>query len=76
MPSSRLSRLGRFALPTVFSLLIGGVSASSLAATAPNAISSAQTVMDAMAKANAAVVGVRVKAVEGARSALTLGLHQ
>ena len=76
MPSSRLSRLGRVALPTVFSLLIGGVSAPSLAATAPNATSSAQTVMDAMAKANAAVVGVRVKAVEGARSALTLGLRR
>lgn len=37
---------------------------------------SAQSIMDAMAKANAAVVGVKVKAVEGARSARTLGLNR
>ena len=44
------------------------------AATAP--APSAQSIMDAMAKANAAVVGVRVKAVAGARSARTLGLNR
>ena len=37
---------------------------------------SAQSIMDAMAKANAAVVGVKVRAVEGARSARTLGLNR
>ena len=37
---------------------------------------SAQSIMDAMAKANAAVVGVKVKAVAGARSARTLGLNR
>ena len=48
---------------------------SSHAATAP-AASSAQTIMDAMTKANAAVVGVKVTAVTGARSAQTLGLNR
>ena len=47
---------------------------SSHAATAPASNpSSAQSIMDAMNKANAAVVGVKVSAVEGARSAQTLG---
>jgi serine protease Do len=51
--------------------------ASSHAATAPAARdSSAQTIMDAMTKANAAVVGVKVTAVKGARSAQTLGLNR
>ena len=44
------------------------------AATSPTpGTPSAQSIMDAMAKANAAVVGVKVKAVAGARSARTLG---
>ena len=67
------SRFNRFALPTLLTLLVGTISLPSLAATPPNATSSAQTIMDAMAKANAAVVGVKVKSVEGARSAATLG---
>ncbi len=46
------------------------------AATASSVSPSAQTIMDAMAKANAAVVGVKVKAVEGARSARTLGVQR
>ena len=50
---------------------------SSHAATAPaSSPSSAQTIMDAMTKANAAVVGVKVAAVKGARSAQTLGLNR
>ena len=50
---------------------------SSHAATAPEAsASSTQTIMAAMTKANAAVVGVKVTAVEGARSAQTLGLNR
>lgn len=47
------------------------------AATAPaSAESSAQTMIDAMTKANTAVVGVKVTAVKGARSAQTLGLNR
>jgi serine protease Do len=47
------------------------------AATSPAARdSSAQSIMDAMTKANAAVVGVKVTAVTGARSAQTLGLNR
>ena len=47
------------------------------AATAPPVIvDSAQSIMDAMSKANSAVVGVKVKVVEGARSAQTLGLNR
>lgn len=50
---------------------------SSHAATPPAVRdSSAQTIMDAMTKANAAVVGVKVAAVVGARSAQTLGLNR
>jgi serine protease Do len=44
------------------------------AATAP--APTAKSIMDAMAKANTAVVGVTVKAVDGARSARTLGLNR
>ena len=50
---------------------------SSYAATTPVASAgSAQDIMNAMTKANAAVVGVKVSAVEGARSAQTLGLNR
>jgi serine protease Do len=66
-------RFHRFAL-SIFSCCVLAV--SSYAATAPSPAASAQTIMDAMAKANAAVVGVKVKAVEGARSARTLGLNR
>ena len=48
--------------------------APSHSATAPaSSPSSTQSIMDAMTKANAAVVGVKVSAVVGARSAQTLG---
>jgi S1-C subfamily serine protease len=55
------------------SVLAGGLIASSaaLAATAPAAPS--QQAIEALTRANAAVVGVEVAAVEGARSAATLG---
>ncbi len=56
-------------LPLAFGAVFPAQAAS---AAAPGA----QSIMDAMAKANAAVVGVRVKAVEGARSARTLGLNR
>ncbi len=47
------------------------------AATAPAASAAdSQAIMSAMTKANAAVVGVKVTAVEGARSAQTLGLNR
>ena len=50
---------------------------TSHADTAPaSTASSAQTIMDAMTKANAAVVGVKVTAVKGARSAQTLGANR
>ncbi len=49
-------------------------SAPSRAASPPTL--SVQAVMDAMSKANAAVVGVRVTAVEDARSSQTLGLRR
>ena len=66
-------RLKRFAC---LSLLVSAVVAPAYSASPPAAVSSAQTIMDAMAKANAAVVGVKVKSVEGARSAATLGLRR
>jgi len=62
-----------FALPLTFLLTVTGLHA----ATAPAAnASSAQTMMDAMSKANAAVVGVKVSIVKDARSARTLGLNR
>ena len=61
-----------FALPLVFAALV-----SAHAATAPaSSPSSTQSIMDAMTKANAAVVGVKVSAVKGARSAQTLGANR
>ena len=66
-------RVKRFAC---LSLLACAAAAPSHSATPASAVSSAQTIMDAMAKANAAVVGVKVKSVEGARSAATLGLRR
>ena len=68
---SRLTKLV-FVLPLAIAAF-----AASQAATAPaSSASSAQTIMDAMTKANAAVVGVKVSAVKGARSAQTLGLNR
>jgi serine protease Do len=47
------------------------------AATAPAASAAdSQSIMSALTKANAAVVGVKVTAVDGARSAQTLGLNR
>jgi serine protease Do len=53
------------------SLLVG---ASSYAATAPPP--AAQAMMDALTKATTSVVGVKITAMEGARSAETLGLKR
>ena len=52
-------------------LLLAGPPAATIAATPPPV--DAQAVINALTKANAAVVGVRVTAAEGARSAETLG---
>ena len=69
-----LSQLFNLVLALPVALVAAG---SGHAATAPSAsASSAQTIMEAMTKANAAVVGVKVTAVEGARSAQTLGLNR
>ena len=57
------------ALPLALATVLPGHAATSPTPGTP----SAQSIMDAMAKANAAVVGVKVKAVAGARSARTLG---
>jgi len=65
--------------PWLCPLFIGLVAAASLnLALARTAIlpASAQVTIDAMATANAAVVGIRVKAAEGARSAETLGMQR
>jgi len=63
--------LGTFFL--VFSLL--GTTAAQ-AATTSTASPDAQSVIDALSKANAAVVGVQVTAAEGARSAESLGRNR
>ena len=60
--------MGRFFLPVSAGLLM---SVGAHAATAPSM--PAQRMMDALANANAAVVGIRVTATEDARSADTLG---
>ena len=66
-----------FALPITIAAITIAAFVSSHAAPAPVASpSSAQTIMDAMTKANAAVVGVKVSAVKGARSAQTLGSNR
>lgn len=66
-----LALTGSLALSTSLTL---AALAPSYAATA--AQPSAQSIMDAMNKANAAVVGIRVTAVEGARSAQSLGIRR
>lgn len=60
--------MGRILVPVSAGLLIG---VGAQAATAPSM--PAQRMMDALANANAAVVGIRVTATEDARSAETLG---
>jgi serine protease Do len=61
----------RVLLQFIFLALLCWGSGSALAATAPPA--DAEAVINALNKANAAVVGVQVTAAEGARSAETLG---
>ena len=55
---------------------LGIVGIGPAAAEAAVFASSTQAIMEAMGKANAAVVGIKVKAVEDARSAQTLGLNR
>lgn len=66
-----MHKLGHRSLWIFITVLLGLCLGSVRAATAPPA--GAQTIMDALTKANAAVVGVRVNVAEGARSAETLG---
>ena len=62
----------KFVLPIALA-----ASAPVQAATAPAASAAdSQSIMSALTKANAAVVGVKVTAVDGARSAQTLGLNR
>ena len=74
---SRLARLARLArLPLLAAVLFSLTCTQATLATAASTASNAQTIMDAMARANAAVVGVKVTAVKEARSARTLGLNR
>ena len=67
MPIRFLQRLWICALP------LAALIHSSIASSATPPIPSAQTVVDALARANAAVVEVKVRAASDARSAATLG---
>ena len=72
MRSSMRSSFLKFVLPIALA-----ASAPVQAATAPAASAAdSQSIMSALTKANAAVVGVKVTAVDGARSAQTLGLNR
>jgi S1-C subfamily serine protease len=62
--------------PLLSALLLGLACLQPVMAATASTASSAQGIMDAMAKANAAVVGVKVTAVKEARSARTLGLNR
>lgn len=79
MPFSSLPRLShRLRLPLLaaaFAVVGLAHTQVSRAATASTTVS-AQNIIDAMAKANAAVVGVKVTAVKEARSVRTLGLNR
>ena len=55
---------------------LGIVGTGPAAAEAADFASNTKAIMEAMGKANAAVVGIKVKAVEDARSAQTLGLNR
>ena len=70
----RSSGFRLFAAPLLSCLCLSLVPAVSHSA--PAAQPSVRSLMDAMTKAHAAVVGVKVTAVEGARSAETLGLRR
>ncbi len=63
--------LGNRSVWIFITMVLGLCMGPARAATPPPA--AAQTIMDALTKANAAVVGVRVNVAEGARSAETLG---
>ena len=63
-------RASKTALALSLALGTGVFLTASAATTSPPSV---QSIMDAMSKANAAVVGIRVTAIEGARSAETLG---
>ncbi|MFN5350193.1 MAG: S1C family serine protease [Polaromonas sp.] len=62
--------------PLLAALLLGPACLPPALAASASTAASAQSIMDAMAKANAAVVGVKVTAVKEARSARTLGLNR
>ena len=67
----RTSYLWQFVAAPLAVMLAWGPSAPTRAATAPP--SSVQATLNALSKANAAVVGIQVTAAEGARTAETLG---
>ncbi len=62
--------------PVLAALLLGLACLPPARAASASTAASAQSIMEAMAKANAAVVGVKVTAVKEARSARTLGLNR
>ena len=78
MPFSSPSRLrsSLVSRPLLAALLVGLACLQPVMAATASTTSSAQNIMDAMTKANAAVVGVKVTAVKEARSARTLGLNR
>ena len=78
MPLSGLSHLMRASfLAAVFAALAGTqLVLAATATTNDRSNASAQSIIDAMTKANAAVVGVKVTAVKDARSVRTLGLNR
>ena len=81
MPSSSLLRFIRLPLLPLLAAVFAALTLTQLAfaatATANDRTNaSAQSIIDAMTKANAAVVGVKVTAVKDARSVRTLGLNR
>ena len=72
MQSSMRSSFLKLVLPIVVSSITAAHAAPAPAASAADS----QTILSALNKANAAVVGVKVTAVDGARSAQTLGLNR
>ena len=74
MPSSGLSRFTH--LKFVAAVFVVLACAQQVFAATASTNSSAQNIIDSMAKANAAVVGVKVTAVKDARSVRTLGLNR
>ena len=74
MPSSGLSSVIR--VPFLAAVFIALACTQQVLAATASTASSAQSIIDAMTKANAAVVGVKVTAVKDARSVRTLGLNR